>query len=69
MEIDSSLLSSEVLRLGHSLYDGVSKDRETDESRSLSAFNIILYDLNDPTLSEEIKNLAASTSKGGYIKV
>lgn len=47
MEIDSSLLSSEVWRLGHSLYDGVSKDRETDESRSLSAFNSILYDLTD----------------------
>lgn len=31
--------------------------------------NIILYDLNDPTLNEEIKNLATSTSKGGYIKV
>ena len=45
MDIDSSLLSSEVFKLGHSLYDGLSKDRETDESRSLTAYNTILYDL------------------------
>ena len=45
MNINSSLLFDEVYRLGHSLYDGVSKDRLSDESRSLSAFNTILYDL------------------------
>lgn len=45
MEINSSLLFDEVYKLGYSLYEGVSRDRETDESRSLSAYNTILYDL------------------------
>lgn len=45
MDIDVSMLFDEVWKLGCSLYNGVSKDRETDESRSLTAYNTILYDL------------------------